>query len=131
MEKGELVDILYVEDDADIRKTTEMALTMQGRFQVVSCGSGEEALEIAKSASVQMVLLDVMMPGLNGIELFKRLRKLENYKKTPIAFITAKVQPSEIDAYMQMGAIGIIAKPYEPIALPATLNKLWTKDASV
>ncbi len=127
MEHPPLIHILYVEDDADIRKITEITLTMLGKYQVTSCKSGEQALEKAKTIQAQMVILDVMMPGMDGPEVFRQLRTMKNYRTVPIAFITAKVQPNEVDSYMQMGAIGVIPKPYEPADLPQHLLALWNK----
>ncbi|GAA4650745.1 response regulator [Kistimonas scapharcae] len=122
-----LKQILYVEDDADIRKITEMTLSMLGNFDITACECGQDALEKAKTTHAQLVILDVMMPDMDGPTVFRHLRTYDAYKDTPIVFMTAKVQANEIAAYMDMGAVGVIPKPYEPAELPGQIQALWEK----
>ncbi|WP_066014230.1 response regulator [Endozoicomonas atrinae] len=123
--KEPLVEILHVEDDADIRKITELTLATVGQFKITSCESGVEALEKAKTLRPQLVLLDVMMPVMSGIDVFKELKKLEGYQQVPVVFMTAKVQATEVERYMELGVCGVIPKPFDPMALPDQLNTLW------
>jgi diguanylate cyclase (GGDEF)-like protein len=116
--------ILYVEDDPDIRAVTEMALEDEG-FELTLCESGQQALEQAKQEShFDLLLLDVMMPGMDGPATLLKLREYGHLVNTPVIFMTAKVQPAEIDKYKAMGAIGVISKPYDPMTLAEQIRDL-------
>ena len=127
--RRELKRILYVEDDGDIRTVTAMALEAVGGFTVISCGSGKEALAAAPDASADMILLDVMMPGMDGLATLSALRGLAQTADTPVIFMTAKVQASEIQYFMRLGATGVIAKPFDPMTLSAQIGEIWRKVA--
>lgn len=117
--------ILYVEDDEDIREIARLALEMVGGFKVLLCASGEEALAAAPGFAPDMILLDVMMPGLDGPSTLAALRRQPALKSTPVAFMTAKIQPQEIAAYKELGAMDVIAKPFDPMALPEQIRNIW------
>jgi CheY-like chemotaxis protein len=121
----ELATILYVEDDPDIQNIGKLALEHIGGFKVSCCNSGREALAKLKSSTPQLLLLDVMMPDMDGIETYKSVRALSNGKDIPVVFMTAKVQASEIKEYVSMGAIGVISKPFEVANLPDQLRSIW------
>ena len=87
-----LARILYVEDEPDIRAIAQMALEAVGGFTVIACASGSEALANAPGASADLLLLDVMMPGMDGPSTLKALRELSATAQTPVIFMTAKVQ---------------------------------------
>jgi CheY-like chemotaxis protein len=123
----ELKRLLLVEDDPDIQEIAQMALELVGGMSLTVCSSGREALERAPGSGIQMVLLDVMMPGMDGPETFSALRRLDGFADIPIAFMTAKVQPSEIARFMSLGAVGVIAKPFDPMALADEVRVLWEK----
>jgi two-component system, OmpR family, response regulator len=125
----ELKRILYVEDESDIRTVTAMALEAVGGFIVVSCDSGKEALAMAPAANADLILLDVMMPGMDGLATLSALRGLSQTAATPVIFMTAKVQTSEIQHYLHLGAIGVIAKPFDPMTLSAQIGEIWQKVA--
>ncbi len=72
-----------------------------------------------------LILLDVMMPGMDGVETFQKLRQISNLKNTPVIFMTAKAQPAEIDHYKSLGCAGVIAKPFDPITLPDEVRTIW------
>ncbi len=116
--------ILHVEDDADIREIAAMALEMMGDFQVVQKASGEEALAVAATTHPDVLLLDVMMPGLTGPETLSKLRKFEHLANLPAIYMTARVQPSEVDALIQTGALGVIVKPFDPVTLAQQIKDL-------
>src|SRR5271163_1493068 len=90
----ELTRILYVEDDPDIREVACMALEVVGGFTVASCASGAEALQCVEGFQPQLIVLDVMMPGLDGPATLAALRQLPACAALPVVFVTAKVQPS-------------------------------------
>jgi two-component system, OmpR family, response regulator len=119
--------ILYVEDDIDIRTITLMVLETMSGFVVEACTSGAEALSKASAFQPDLILLDVMMPGMNGPETLLALRKLPQLANTPAVFMTAKVQPKEVQSYLQLGALGVIAKPFDPMTLAGELREMWKK----
>lgn len=122
--------ILYVEDDDDIREIAQLALEIIGGFTVLLCASGEQALEQVADFDPDMILLDVMMPGMDGPSTLTALRQNPALANTPVAFMTAKVQPQEIAAYKAMGALDVIAKPFDPIQLPEQIKAIWQQAQS-
>ena len=117
--------ILYVEDDPDIRTIATMALEMAAGLQLQACASGPEALAAAEAFGPDLLLLDVMMPGMDGPTTLARLRELPATARTPVIFMTAKVQPAEVQHYLQLGALGVINKPFDPMGLAAQVQELW------
>ncbi|MFP2769224.1 response regulator [Oceanisphaera sp. KMM 10153] len=117
--------ILYVEDDDDIREIAQLALELVGGFTVLLCASGEQAIAEAADFAPDLILLDVMMPGMDGPSTLSALRQIPEFAHTPVAFMTAKIQPQEIAAYKAMGAIDVIAKPFDPIQLPEQIRVIW------
>ena len=113
----ELTRILYVEDDPDIQAIAMMVLETISGFTVEACSCGSDALQKAVAFNPDLILLDVMMPGMDGPETLKGLRAFPELETTPVVFMTAKVQPQEVQAYLGMGAVGVIAKPFDPMTL--------------
>lgn len=120
--------ILYVEDEKDIQAVARIALEMVGGYELRVCSSGQEALEQAADFAPDLVLLDVMMPGMDGPTTMRRLRELPTLARTPMIFMTAKVQPREVEQYLAMGASGVIAKPFDPMKLAGEVQKIWEHD---
>jgi len=120
-----LARILYVEDEPDIRAIAQMALEAVGGFTVIACASGSEALARAPGASADLLLLDVMMPGMDGPSTLKALRELPATALTPVIFMTAKVQAAEVAQYRELGAIDVIHKPFDPMELSAQISRIW------
>ncbi len=116
--------ILYVDDEADIREVACMALELDGGFDVQSAGSGPEAIAAAAAWNPQVILLDVMMPGMDGPATFARLKELPALEGTPIIFITARTQAQDVNALMALGAAGVIAKPFDPMTLSEQVREL-------
>lgn len=123
----ELNRILYVEDEPDIQAVAQIALESVGGFTLRICSSGAEALENAPAFKPDLLLLDVMMPGMNGVTTLQELRKLPGLKKTPAMFMTAKVQPQEVEQLLKEGAIDVIPKPFDPMTLSENIRSLWAK----
>ena len=117
--------ILYVEDEPDIQAVAKLALEMVGGFAVKVCNSGEEALREAEAFAPDMILLDVMMPGMDGPSTLKALRALPSLADVPVAFMTAKVQPAEVAHYRTLGARDVIAKPFDPMTLASQVRAIW------
>ena len=124
-----LARILYVEDEPDIRAIAQMALEAVGGFTVIACASGSEALASAPGANADLLLLDVMMPGMDGPSTLKALRGLPATANTPVIFMTAKVQAAEVAQYRELGAIDVIHKPFDPMELAAQINRIWELQA--
>lgn len=126
MPSSELHRILYVEDDPDIQAVASIALEVVGGFTLKACSSGAEALAAAHSGfDAQLLLLDVMMPEMDGPTTLARLRELAPTAQTPVVFMTAKVQASEVSFYKSLGALGVIAKPFDPMLLAQQVRALW------
>jgi len=126
---GELKRILYVEDESDIRTIAVTVLEAVGGFTVLACQSGKEALEAAPGANADLILLDVMMPGLDGPATLKALREMPEMAQTPAIFMTAKVEPGEIRHIRSLGAIDVIPKPFDPMMLSAQIREIWQRRA--
>jgi DNA-binding response OmpR family regulator len=119
--------ILHVEDDESIRAVAEIALTDVAGFELLSCDSGQSALAQAEAFAPQLILLDVMMPQMDGLETLAALRKIPSLSTVPVVFMTAKIQQMEKQRYLDAGAISIIEKPFEPMELGDTLRQLYQK----
>lgn len=125
MASPKLEKVLCVEDEEDIRKVQAIALADLGGFKVMTCASGAEAIQAAPAFGPQLILLDVMMPGMDGPTTLKSLRTLAGLEETPVIFVTAKVQPDEIDYYLELGALEVISKPFDPMTLASQLRQIW------
>ena len=117
--------ILYVEDEDDIRTVATMSLEMLGGFEVVACTSGAQALAEAPACGADLILLDVMMPGMDGPATLAALRRLPAARDIPVVFMTAKVQANEVEGYRGLGALGVVPKPFDPLTLHQRLLELW------
>ena len=124
---GELKRIMHVEDDPSIQAVARVALEVVGGFEVLTCSSGQEALDKVQAFAPDFILLDVMMPGIDGAETLERLRKLVDLTDIPVAFMTAKVQPEEVAYYHSLGANDVIIKPFSPMQLASQVRNIWSK----
>ena len=120
-----LTRILYVEDEPDIQAVARLALETVGGFTLEVCDSGNEALAKATNFDPQLILMDVMMPGMDGPTVLHELRKLNGLANTPAIFMTAKVHPEEIEQLKDAGAIEVIAKPFDPMTLSDSIRGIW------
>ncbi|MDO8719087.1 MAG: response regulator [Polaromonas sp.] len=124
-----LCRILYVEDEPDIRAVAQMALEAVGGFAVIACASGQEALSAAPGAGADLLLLDVMMPGMDGPSTLRALREMPATAHTPVIFMTAKVQAAEVAQYKALGALEVIPKPFDPMEISAQIRRIWAAQA--
>ncbi|MCU7926730.1 MAG: response regulator [Candidatus Thiodiazotropha sp. (ex Dulcina madagascariensis)] len=122
-----LLRILYAEDEPDIQQVATLALEMVGGFTLKTCNSGLEAVNACEDFDPQLLLFDVMMPDMDGPSALTKIREKEAYKTTPVIFMTAKVQPTEVQQYLDMGAADVIAKPFDPMTLAAQIQKIWAR----
>ena len=120
-----LARIMYVEDEPDIQAVARVALQAVGGFTVQICSSGEEALREVSRFQPDLILLDVMMPGMDGPGTLAALRALPGFEDIPVAFMTAKVQPSEVEHYKSLGALDVVAKPFDPMKLADQIRLIW------
>jgi CheY-like chemotaxis protein len=116
--------ILIVDDDEDIRAVTELAARRIGRWEVVVADSGEEALAKARRERPDVILLDAMMPRLDGPATMAKLLEEPATARIPVIFLTAKVQPHEVERYLALGAAGVIRKPFDATALPDEVRRI-------
>lgn len=112
-----MIKLLHVEDDADIREIAMMSLMMSGEFEVVQCESGEDALKHVKDNTPDVILLDMMMPGMTGKQTLEQMRKMPHLAEVPAIFMTARAQQAEQDELREMGASEVISKPFDPMSL--------------
>ena len=112
-----MIKLLHVEDDADIREIAKMSLELTGDFEVVQCNSGQEALDTVPSFTPDVILLDIMMPGMTGKETLEHLRKIDALKETPAIFMTARAQNADVEEFRAVGAVEVICKPFDPMSL--------------
>jgi len=117
--------LLYVDDDPDIREIVEMSLGLDGRLLVSTSAGGEHALATMRSERPDLVVLDVMMPGMDGPTILRRMREDPDLQHIPVIFMTAKANPQEVARFKELSAIGVIAKPFDPMALGGQVRTLW------
>lgn len=124
---GDLTRILHIEDDRSIQAVARVALETLGGFQVLSCSGGQEALDKILDFAPHFILLDVMMPNMDGPQTLERLRAVVDLEQIPVAFMTAKVQPNEIAHYLSLGARDVIIKPFDPMQLAQQVRTIWQR----
>jgi two-component system OmpR family response regulator len=116
--------VLLVDDEPDIRKVASLTLRALGKWDVCVAGSCEEALAVAEAEQPDLILLDVMMPRIDGPMTLRRLRAIPALAAIPIIFLTARVTERDTHDYLALGAAGIIAKPFEPTKLAAQVRAI-------
>ena len=117
--------ILHVDDQPDIRGIVGLALGKIGGYTVLGCASGEEALAAVAGFGPDLLLLDRSMPGMDGLELLRRLR--EAGVAVPAVFFSAKSFPGDVETYRAAGAIGTVSKPFDPLKLGRQLEEIWSR----
>ena len=124
--KGQaLGSLLYVDDDADIREIVEMSLGLDGSVSVSTSAGGQHALDTMRNVRPDLVVLDVMMPGMDGPAILHCMRTDPELQHIPVIFMTAKANPQEGARFRGLSAIGVIAKPFDPMALGSQVKALW------
>jgi CheY-like chemotaxis protein len=123
----ELSRILHVEDDPSIQAVAKVALEAVGGFRVLSCSCGQDALDQVQGFAPDFILLDVMMPGMDGPQTLAKIAQLVDIGQIPVVFMTAKVQPAEIEHYRGLGARDVIIKPFDPMQLAAQVRQIWSR----
>jgi CheY-like chemotaxis protein len=116
--------LLIVDDDDDIREVAQLTLEMGASWTVLSASSGAAGIETAASARPDAILLDVMMPELDGPATLERLRGDPRTNAIPVIFLTAKARPADRDRLKGLDVSGVLAKPFDPIELPGQIAAL-------
>jgi two-component system OmpR family response regulator len=117
--------VCYVEDDEDIQRIVRMSLERVGKMTVEIVGDPMVAIDAIVAFKPDLVMLDWMMPGMDGPTLFKRMQDDPQTKDLPVVFMTAKATPTELEELRALGALGAISKPFSPKDLPEQLRALW------
>jgi len=122
-----LSKVCYVEDDQDIQRIVRLSLEKVGKMTVEVVSDPNSAVEAMKRFVPDLVLLDWMMPGMDGPTLFRKMRQIPELSALPVVFITAKASQSEMEELAALGAAGAISKPFSPKDLPDQLREIWAK----
>lgn len=125
MKRDDLKTVLYVDDEPDIREVVQLSLGLAPQLDVHVCDSGERALQVMPRLKPQLVLLDVMMPGMDGTATLSRMRADRALAQIPVIFMTAKAMPQEITRFRELGAAAVIAKPFDPMQLADQVFRIW------
>jgi CheY-like chemotaxis protein len=120
------IRILVVDDEPDIREVVDVSLGLDREFTMRACASGADALVMAAEWSPTLILLDVMMPLMDGPATLANLRKNPRTAQIPVVFLTARTQTDEIEQYISLGAQGVLSKPFNPMTLAASVRSYLT-----
>lgn len=118
--------VMHVDDEEDIRAVAKVALESIGGFTLESCNSGNDAVTKAPGFNPDLILLDVMMPGMDGPSTLEALRRLPETEATPVVFMTAKAQAHELEAFKALGAVDVVVKPFDPMTLSDHIREIWS-----
>jgi CheY-like chemotaxis protein len=118
----EKIRVLHVDDEPDIREVAEISLGLDPGLVLRSCESGAQALAVAAEWHPDIIVLDVMMPAMDGPATLAKLRENRATSAIPVIFMTARAQSREVDRFRALGAIGVIAKPFDPMTLAASVR---------
>jgi len=119
--------ICYVEDDEDIQRIVRMTLERVGNMTVEVVGDPTMAIEAMTAFRPDLVMLDWMMPKMDGPTLFRQMKLRPETSSLPVVFITAKASPHDLEELLRLGAAGAISKPFSPKDLPDQLRAIWAK----
>jgi CheY-like chemotaxis protein len=116
------IRILLVDDEPDIREVVDVSLGLDPQFRTRACASGADALVMAARWSPSLILLDVMMPLMDGPTTLTNLRKNPGTAHIPVLFLTARTQSAEIEQYISLGVQGVLSKPFDAMTLAALVR---------
>ena len=119
------LNVIVIDDDEDIRNLSAMSLRNVGGYNVRTAERGQGGIELALAQVPDIILLDVMMPGMGGPEVLAQLREHPELGGCTVAFMTAKAQPQEISDLLDLGAADVITKPFDIMALPERVHAIW------
>jgi two-component system, OmpR family, response regulator len=119
--------VLIIDDEDDVRSITALSLSAVGGMDVIEASSGPAGVDLARREVPDAILLDVMMPGQDGISTLAQLRESEPTRSIPVILLTAKAMSFELRRLEELGACGVITKPFDPMALPGELRAILEK----
>ena len=121
-----LKKIIHIEDEADIQAVARLALETVGGFALKTCSSGAEGIAAIVDFNPDLILLDVMMPEMDGPATLLEIRKIPGFEQTPAIFMTAKIEQQEIDELLQHKVVGVVKKPFDPMKLASEIKDIWS-----
>jgi len=124
---SELKKILYAEDEPDVQTVVGMVIDAMSDYEIKICDNGKILLDCVDDYKPDLILLDVMMPEMDGPTTFKNLQANEQTKDIPVIFMTAKAQIHEVQLFQETGVIGVITKPFDPVTLCTEIQKIWNE----
>ncbi len=125
MTGASLQRILIADDEPDILNISRMALETVGGYEVAVCHSGSELLDRLTAFSPDLVVVDVVMPDMAGIEVLEAMRQIDGFRTTPVVFLTGVVDGSRLQSLRDGGACGVILKPFDPMTLAERVREIW------
>lgn len=121
----ELKKILYAEDEPDVQTIVELTIQTMSNYEIKICNNGKKLMECVEEYNPDLILLDVMMPEMDGPTTFKNLQANENTKHIPVIFVTAKAQVHEVESFKEIGSWGVITKPFKVMELCGDIQAIW------
>lgn len=126
----ELKKILYAEDEPDVHTLVELTIQTMSDYEIKICNNGKKLLECVEEYKPDLILLDVMMPEMDGPTTFKTLQSKETTKKIPVIFVTAKAQVHEVEKFKEIGSWGVITKPFTLMNLCDEIQEIWNNNSN-
>lgn len=123
----ELRKILFVDDDQDVHMIVKLCLREIPNLEFRSAFSGQEAISISQEFLPDLILLDVMMPKMDGIETLRALKQIPSLKNTAVVFLTAKAVRSEVENFLKYGVVEVITKPFDALTLSKEVLEIWNR----
>jgi CheY-like chemotaxis protein len=117
--------ILVADDEPDLLEIARIALETLGGYEVATCQSGSELLRLLPEFGPDLVVVDVLMPDMGGIEVFDALRREPGYEDLPVVFLTGLVLERDLEELRASGAADIITKPFDPMTLADRIGRIW------
>jgi len=117
--------ILLADDEPDILEISRIALETVGGYEVAVCESGTRFLQLVVEFDPDLVIIDALMPDMNGLEVLAAMRRIEGFEETPAVFLTGLVLERDLRELRQSGAVDVVTKPFDPMALPQRIQGIW------
>ena len=125
VELNPLRRILLADDEPDILEISRIALETVGGYEVVACDSGAGFLRLLSGFKPDLVIIDALMPDMNGLEVFGEMRRTAGFETTPAVFLTGLVLERDLRDLRASGAAAVITKPFDPMTLPSRIDDIW------
>ncbi|MDQ3282174.1 MAG: response regulator [Acidobacteriota bacterium] len=116
--------VLVIDDEEDVRFVAQLSLGRVGEMSVIEASSGREGIALARIERPDFILLDMMMPEMDGAATFRALRDDAETASIPVVFLTAKAMASEVQRLIELGAKGVVLKPFDPMTLARDLTAI-------